>query len=209
MSPEFFNPEKFNLKDNRQTKCSDCYAFGMVIYEVLSGRLPFSGHYGLAIIGKIIDCKRPRRPRGQEGRRFTDDVWGTLEHCWKANPSDRPSIKDVLRCMEGASRSWTPPSPLMISNQPTTSPPARDSDPSSGESTDGSEASSPSRSVPPLSSQELPPRGEPNEISIYPSAHEVSALPNGAPNYKDLRAGVINADGSDPKECARILDGVS
>ena len=41
MSPELLDPGKFGLKDGCPTKESDCYALGMVIYEVLSGQAPF------------------------------------------------------------------------------------------------------------------------------------------------------------------------
>jgi len=37
MSPELLDPEKFGVpesEDNRPTRQSDCYALGMVIYEV-------------------------------------------------------------------------------------------------------------------------------------------------------------------------------
>ena len=34
MSPELFDPKQFNLPTVRLTKESDCYALGMVIYEV-------------------------------------------------------------------------------------------------------------------------------------------------------------------------------
>ena len=34
MSPELLDPERFGVKGDRPTKESDCYAFGMVIYEV-------------------------------------------------------------------------------------------------------------------------------------------------------------------------------
>ena len=34
MSPELLNPEAFGLDDRRPTKESDCYALGMVVYEV-------------------------------------------------------------------------------------------------------------------------------------------------------------------------------
>ena len=42
MSPELLDPERFDLKETRPTKESDCYALGMVIYEVLSGQTPFA-----------------------------------------------------------------------------------------------------------------------------------------------------------------------
>lgn len=34
MSPELLDPERFGASDDRPTKESDCYALGMVIYEV-------------------------------------------------------------------------------------------------------------------------------------------------------------------------------
>ena len=34
MSPELHDPERFGATDDRPTKQSDCYALGMVVYEV-------------------------------------------------------------------------------------------------------------------------------------------------------------------------------
>ena len=34
MSPELLDPERFGASDDRPTKQSDCYALGMVVYEV-------------------------------------------------------------------------------------------------------------------------------------------------------------------------------
>ena len=34
MSPELLVPEQFGIEDDRPTRQSDCYALGMVIYEV-------------------------------------------------------------------------------------------------------------------------------------------------------------------------------
>ena len=36
MSPELLYPEEFGCSDKRPTKQSDCYALGMVVYEVLT-----------------------------------------------------------------------------------------------------------------------------------------------------------------------------
>jgi len=209
MSPELFDPEKFDLKDSRQTEYSDCYALGMVVYEVLSGRIPFSRHHDLVVIVAIVKGERPGRPRGEEGMWFTDGVWSAIERCWKADPGDRPTIKDVLQCLEGVSGSWVLPSPQTTINPQSMDSATRNFDPSTEESSDESEPPSPPRSVTHRSSQELPTRGDPNVINIRPPAHEFIALPNGAPDYKDLRAGVTNPGGSDSEECAGILDRVS
>ena len=96
MSPELIDPGKFNLKESRPTKKSDCYALGMTIYEVLSEQVPFAPREGTAIISKIVGGERPGRPQGGEGARFTGGLWRTLEDCWKPQPDDRPSLDTVL-----------------------------------------------------------------------------------------------------------------
>ena len=100
MSPELFDPEEFDLEDDRPTKSSDCYALGMVIYEVLSGQKPFFGCGRYVVIAKVLNGKRPVRPQGVDGRWFTDDVWNISERCWSGSPGERPRVEDVLRCLK-------------------------------------------------------------------------------------------------------------
>ena len=107
-SPELLDPEPFGLKDSCQTKESDCYALGMVIYEVLTGQIPFSQYKDTVVIRKVMEGERPERPKGTGALWFTDDLWGMLEFSWKSQPHDRPSLKTLLRCLEGV----IPPSPL-------------------------------------------------------------------------------------------------
>jgi len=111
MSPELFDPERFGAKDGRRTKHSDCYALGMVVYEVLSGQVPFFRYRKYVAVGKVLKGERPGRPQGVGEKWFTDDVWSILGGCWEPNPGDRPSVEGVLRCLEEASRLWMPPSP--------------------------------------------------------------------------------------------------
>ena len=147
MSPELFDPDKFGLEDTRPTKRSDCYALGMLIYEVLSGRVPFCRYHGYVVIAKILKGERPRRLHGAGRTWFTDEVWDILECCWRPVPGDRPRIGDVLQCLEDASWSWTPPSLQAILGPPTIDPSAWILDSDTEESTDGSEISSPSQSL--------------------------------------------------------------
>ena len=120
MSPELFLPERFGLKDSRQTKRSDCYALGMVIYEVLSGQAPFPQCTRYAAVLRALMGERPERPQGVEGKLFADDIWNVLGRCWEPKPDDRPSIGYVLQCLEEVSKIWTPPSPCVVASPPTT-----------------------------------------------------------------------------------------
>ena len=110
MSPELLNPDTFGFKDSRPTKESDCYALGMVVLEVLSGRPPLASDKDFIVIQKIVAGERPGRPEGPEGAWFTDDLWGMLQLCWATRPESRPSIEAVLERLERASKAWGPPS---------------------------------------------------------------------------------------------------
>ena len=101
MSPELLDPERFGLKNSRPTKESDCYALGMVVYEVLSGQTPFAPHKSPAVTWKVLDGQRPEKPQGEEGELFTDAIWKVLELCWKQKPEERTSAKAVLICLGG------------------------------------------------------------------------------------------------------------
>ena len=48
MSPELLYPEKYGISDDRPTKQSDCYALGMVVYEVsMNAIIPALGNVRL------------------------------------------------------------------------------------------------------------------------------------------------------------------
>ena len=107
MSPERIAPEQFGLKNSRPTTSSDCYALGMVIYETISGNVPFHKDTDLTVSMKVVvKGEHPLR-----GAKFAKSLWGILERCWASGPSDRPSIEDVLQCLEMVSNSSGPPSP--------------------------------------------------------------------------------------------------
>lgn len=113
MGPELLDPEKFGLDSSRPTKESDCYALGMVIYEVLTGRAPFASlSKDYIIMRKVIEGERPERPTGAIGARFPDDLWGMLGLCWETRVENRPSTATILNCLEQVSSSWRPLAPL-------------------------------------------------------------------------------------------------
>ena len=101
MSPELLDPDRFGLGAGHPTKASDCYALGMVVYEVLSGQAPFAPAKAPVVIWMVLEGKRPGRPHGEGGRLFTDSIWGVLELCWKHQPNERTSIEVVFKGLAG------------------------------------------------------------------------------------------------------------
>ena len=108
MSPELLDPERFGAKNGRPTKGSDCYALGMVIFEVLTGKVPFHGFNRLVVMRKIIEGQHPGKPKGPEAVWFTDDLWAMLKQCWLYRPKQRPTVEGVLECLEQGLATWKP-----------------------------------------------------------------------------------------------------
>ena len=94
MSPELISPQEFGCKKSRPTRSSDCYALGMVIYETISGKLPFYKYTDYMVFLKVTKGERPSREA-----RFSEGLWEMLERCWTPYPEDRPRIKDILWCL--------------------------------------------------------------------------------------------------------------
>ena len=104
MSPELVAPEKYGFKKGHLTRSSDCYALGMVIYETISGNVPFHEHSDISASVKVMLGEHPTR-----GEVFPEHLWKVMELCWASIPEDRPSIGDVLQCLEGTPSASDPP----------------------------------------------------------------------------------------------------
>ena len=106
MSPELLDPERFGSKNARHTKESDCYALGMVILEVLTGRVPFPRFNNLVVMRKIVEGELPDRPQRREEVWFTDVLWGVLKQCWSPLPKLRPTVEGILERLKQDSATW-------------------------------------------------------------------------------------------------------
>ena len=110
MSPELLDPDQFEFCDGQPTKKSDCYALGMVIYEVLSGKAPFMPLKEYIVMRKVLEGERPGIPEGSDGVWFTDGLWRMVNRCWTTQPESRPSAEAILDCLERDSGTWRSPS---------------------------------------------------------------------------------------------------
>ena len=58
MSPELLDPDRLGITDYRPTKQSDCYALGMVVYEVRAGAIvpPLCNGLNYIRLGSLRKC---------------------------------------------------------------------------------------------------------------------------------------------------------
>ena len=77
MSPELIASQRFGFEKNRPTRSSDCYALRIVIYETVSGNLPFQRH-GPCCFREGIG-RRASSPGGKVHRQSTDNVGAVLD----------------------------------------------------------------------------------------------------------------------------------
>jgi serine/threonine protein kinase len=98
MAPELLDPNKFGKTNSRPTQPADMYAFGMVIYEVLTGFDPFyDKNYGtFQFVRPVLDGARPTKPDNAEKIGFGSGSWELVKECWKAKSTKRPTIERVL-----------------------------------------------------------------------------------------------------------------
>jgi serine/threonine protein kinase len=81
------------------TAAADAYSYGMVCYEILTGKFPFEGHarndYDL-----VINGQRPELPHYVDERARELLCW-----CWQADPAARPSSAEITTFLEANSNS--------------------------------------------------------------------------------------------------------
>jgi len=124
MAPELLDPPRFG-SDGRPTRESDCYALGMVIYEVgwlhsprvplihpsqvLTGFRPFHRLYTFQPVPAVLRGERPERPLDAESLGFSHELWGLVQLCWSESSSTRPTAQRLFNHLSSASHSWVPP----------------------------------------------------------------------------------------------------
>ena len=92
-TPYFMAPEL--LRGARNTVASDVYAFGVVLYEMVTKRNPYEGEDFDEVIQAVAkDKKRPELPRGVPSELAT-----IMNECWHWDPRRRPTFLELERRM--------------------------------------------------------------------------------------------------------------
>ena len=96
MAPELLST-KFGLDKAAPSKEADIFALGMTIYQVLTGKVPFSQVGDAWIMQVIISGERPSKPEDADQIGMTDVVWGLVTECWREDRTKRPNISNILK----------------------------------------------------------------------------------------------------------------
>ncbi len=89
MAPEILQKQNY-------TTASDIYSFGMVMWELMTGRMPFwDQDYDISLIIKICNDFRPsivaNAPEG---------YIELMQKCWDSDPNKRPTASDISNIFE-------------------------------------------------------------------------------------------------------------
>ncbi|MFF1567475.1 serine/threonine-protein kinase [Streptomyces sp. NPDC058293] len=88
-TPAYVAPE--SAEGRPQTSAVDIYGAGILLYELVTGRPPFSGGSALEVLHQHLSAE-PRRPST-----VPDPLWTVIERCLRKNPEDRPSAENLAR----------------------------------------------------------------------------------------------------------------
>ncbi|MBO1337563.1 serine/threonine-protein kinase [Streptomyces sp. VRA16 Mangrove soil] len=88
-TPAYVAPE--SAEGRPQTSAVDIYGAGILLYELVTGRPPFSGGSALEVLHQHLSAE-PRRPST-----VPDPLWTVIERCLRKNPDDRPGAENLAR----------------------------------------------------------------------------------------------------------------
>ena len=93
VAPEVIDPE---VEGKRiYTTKSDVYSYGIMLWELLTRRIPFDEFKNFEVPVKIMKGKRPTIPPDSNS-----GYAQLLKRCWQHRAADRPTTKEVIDDLE-------------------------------------------------------------------------------------------------------------
>lgn len=88
-SPEIIRDKR--LTPTRPEKSDDVYSFAIVVWEIITEQVPFSGYCNEELYEKVVvEGYRPELPR-----KIDSVLAGLLINCWSENVEERPDFEEI------------------------------------------------------------------------------------------------------------------
>ena len=99
-SLQYAAPELFNTTGSIFSTAADIWAFGVVVYAIITGELPFNAGLDSKTTRRILegDWDIGLLRKGQAARESPDDVVDLVRGCLAMDPARRWTITEILKC---------------------------------------------------------------------------------------------------------------
>jgi hypothetical protein len=99
LAPEIIRPPPHAI-GILESKPADVFASAMLAVEIFTGEVPFPEQRNQGAAIRIFRGDRPEFPPNAEAVGLTIEIWGLLQRCWRQDPTERPTIDDVVSAWE-------------------------------------------------------------------------------------------------------------
>jgi serine/threonine protein kinase len=85
-------PELLDNCISKKAKAGDVYAFGIILFEILTGHYPYLVSQYDVVLKNVLEGRRPLLPKGVQLPQGTQEL---MSSCWDADPAARPSFDEI------------------------------------------------------------------------------------------------------------------
>ncbi|KAG2494542.1 hypothetical protein HYH03_007309 [Edaphochlamys debaryana] len=104
-TPAYMAPECFDLTAGGLTHRTDCYSFGVLLWEMLAGAQPWYGMtavqiaYEVTLLSRRLPLRPKNTPGGQVLERWPHRLSALLSGCFERDPQRRPAAADIVKAL--------------------------------------------------------------------------------------------------------------
>jgi len=95
-APELLQGNKSTSKKQEANEKADVYSLGVVMWEILTGRLPFEGDSFVEVALQIANGSRPPLEAITHEEGTVETLKDLMKKCWQSEPNQRPTMKEVV-----------------------------------------------------------------------------------------------------------------